>query len=146
MRKIAILTLLVLPMAAWADISGTTSISSGQSFNLDTGTAGTSGDFTWSGSSLTLQGGALGGAFPGGGGQSTYDVLTQSLIQQVAVLFSSAPIPTSADAVIVFKSRGGNFAKILVTLQSGSSLTFKYTTYGVSSGGGPTAPTISFVK
>src|SRR5690349_23644703 len=98
--------------SAWADISGTTSISSGQSFSLDTGAVSNAGDFTFTGSSLTLQGGATGAAFPGGGGAATYGFLTQALVQQVAALFSSAPIPTAVDAVIAFKTRGGNFAKM----------------------------------
>ncbi|MBZ5608222.1 MAG: hypothetical protein LAP38_08195 [Acidobacteriia bacterium] len=129
-----------LPIAALADISGTLTLASNARANLDTGaTVSSGGDLLWSGTSLTPQANATAFNVPGGGGQSLYDSLTQSILAQFSALGNSQPIPGSAlpvDAVVGVKTNGGNYAKLLVTANSGGSITFKFTTFGATGGGG----------
>jgi len=139
--------LVVFPIAAFADLTGTVTVSAGQSLNLETGAAAASGgDLLWSGSTLTPQGKAKAYANPALSGATAYAALTQSLLQSFASLASSAPISGVApSAVVGVVDNSGNVAKLLATSVSNASITFQYTTYGAS-GGAPGAPTITAVQ
>ncbi len=127
---VAVLTAL-FPIAAFADISGTLTVNANSSVNMDTATVVTSGaDFTWSGTTLTPQGSAKAFANAALTGSSTYNLLTASLISSEASLGSAAPISgLAANSIVVYLTNGGNFGKLLVTTNTGGTLTFQYTTY-----------------
>jgi uncharacterized protein (TIGR03437 family) len=129
---------------AWADISGTETLSANTAFNLDTGaTVSSGGDVLWNGSTLTPQGSAGAFLIPGASGQATYGGLTQQVLQ--AFPYSATPIGgLAANSIVAVKTNGGNYAKMLVTAVSGGSLTFQYTTYGASST--PSGPTITALQ
>ena len=131
---------LVLPLAALADISGTQTLSSGQIFNLDTGlTASSGGDIEWSGTNLTPAGNATAAdlASLGFTGSAAYGEINSSLVSEFGseAGLSSSPITPAVNDIILVKTNGGNYAKMLVT-SVGSSITFQYTTFGASGSGG----------
>jgi uncharacterized protein (TIGR03437 family) len=135
------------PIAAFADISGTLTLTANTNVNMDTGaTVGSGGDFLWSGTTLTPQGSAKAlnvttfssGALTGASGYST---LSQTLLMSFGSLGSSSPLTgLAANTLIGYSTNGGNFGKLLVTAVSGTSLTFQYTTYE------STTPTITGVQ
>lgn len=145
------LAAVLLPAAAFADISGTTTLSSGATFNLDSGTTVTSGgDIKWTGTSITFVGSAKGGVVPGFTGSANYELVSQQILQQLGALASASPIPSASlpvGAIFAVSTNGGNAAKLLVTSNSGGSLGVQYTTYGATGGGGgPTGPTITQIQ
>src|ERR1035438_2200544 len=72
---------LAFPIAALADVSNTVTISSGQHYSFDTGTAGTSGgDIIFTGTSITFVGSAAGYSFGTSAGSATYGALTSSTL------------------------------------------------------------------
>ena len=135
----------LFPVAAFADLSGTTTLSSGQSFNMETGASASSGgDLLWNGTTLTPQGKAKAYANPALSGASTYAFLDQTTLQGFLSLASSSPISGLAvNAIIGAIDNSGNVGKLLVTAISGTSITFQYLTYGAT--GGPAGPTITKV-
>jgi uncharacterized protein (TIGR03437 family) len=120
-------------------------LSSGQTLSLDTGTVASSGgDILWTGSSITFQGSATGFNLSADGltGASDLSILTQSTLAGLSFGFSSASLPLSALAVnniFAVHTNGGNYAAVLVTAQSGTSITLQFISY-VS-----TVPTITQV-
>jgi uncharacterized protein (TIGR03437 family) len=145
---IAILALiLLLPIAASASLNGTQALTSGQILSLDTGTVVTSGgDILWTGSSIMPQGSAkafsltaLSSSFSG---SSSFGVLTQSTLSAFGSEYSGSAIPLSSLAVndiFAVLTNGGNYAALLVTAQSGTSITLQFVSF-VS-----TVPTITQV-
>ena len=138
---------LILPVAALANITGTQALSSGQILSLDTGIVVTSGgDILWTGSSIMPQGSAkafsltaLSSSFSGA---SSFGVLTQSTLSAFGSEYSSSAIPLSSLAMNNFfavHTNGGNYAAVLVTAQSGTSITLQFVSF-VS-----TVPTITQV-
>jgi uncharacterized protein (TIGR03437 family) len=134
------LAVCALPIVSLADVTGSPTLAVNTTLNLDTGaTAATGGDLLWTGAALTPQGGA--GLFLiGTGGTGTYDALTQSLVSGIPT--STASVPASSilsNSVFVFKSKGGNFGKMLINAAiSGGTLTLQFTTFGaIAPGGGP---------
>lgn len=138
---------LMLPVAALANITGTQALSSGQILSLDTGIVVTSGgDILWTGSSIMPQGSAkafsltaLSSSFSGA---SSFGVLTQSTLSAFGSEYSSSAIPLSSLATNDFfavLTNGGNYAAVLVTAQSGTSITLQFVSF-VS-----TVPTITQV-
>ncbi|MBZ5607832.1 MAG: hypothetical protein LAP38_06225, partial [Acidobacteriia bacterium] len=142
------------PLVAWADLSGTVTLGANTSLNLDTGKTGSSGgDFLWNGTLLTPQGKA--GAFnfftSADAGPTQFNNLTQATVSSILPnLFSSGPIPSNlltVGDILAVHTNGGNYAKLLVTADSGGSLGLKYVTFGVSgTGGGTPAPSITAVE
>lgn len=135
-------------LAAWADVSGTPTLSPGTVLNLDTGaTGGSGGDLLWDGSSLTVRGNAM-IAILGIGVQSTqvYDTLTANDLKNYQYVATTFPIPIpSLVSMLAVHTNGGNYAKMLVTGgTSGGSITTKFLTYGASGGGNN--PSISSVQ
>jgi uncharacterized protein (TIGR03437 family) len=147
-RTVLIVLAFAFPIAAFADISGTATLNSGQGFNLDTGamTSGTGGDLLFTGSSLTFVGTAKGGSLALiGSGAATYASITQVELVALAQFSSAASIPASGlsvGTIVGVGTNGGNAAKLLVTAITGSSLTFQYTTFEAAA---PTGPTITKV-
>jgi hypothetical protein len=138
--------------AAFADIVSTATLNIGQTLNLDKGTVASvavqGGDLLLSSGTLSLLGSASGTVL-GNGTMILYNVLTQQLLQAASTNFQQTPIPTSSlvanAGVIEMKTNGGNYAKLLVTASSSSSISFQYTTYGATASGGGT-PTITAVQ
>lgn len=136
--------------SAWADVSGTQTLTGSQSLNLETGaTAASGGDLAWNGSSLTPQGTAKAAVLPG----VSFDAVNQIVLQgALPVLGSSSAIQGSSltvGTVIGVQTNASHVAKLQVTAKSGSSITLQFTTYGATGGGGGGggggAPTISRV-
>jgi uncharacterized protein (TIGR03437 family) len=154
-NRCAFAVLVVLfPIAAFADLTGTLTVPASSSVSLDTGTVVMSGgDLRWSGTSLSPQvnakavnATALSATFSGPAG---YAALNQTILQAAfqAGVGSSSPLNGLAvNTVIGALSNGGNFAKLLVTAVSTASITLQYTTYGPSGSGGGGAPTITMVQ
>ncbi|HTS64990.1 MAG TPA: hypothetical protein VMH28_23360 [Candidatus Acidoferrales bacterium] len=151
---IGVLTLLFsIPAAAFADIVSTATLTVGQTLSLDKGTvasvAAQSGDLLLSSGTLTFQGSASGTVL-GNGTLILYNVLTQQVLQGASTSFQQTAIPTGPlvanAAVIEVKTNGGNYAKLLLTAISSTSLTFQYTTYGASAAGGGGAPAVTAVQ
>ena len=133
--------ILAFPIAALADLSGTPTLAAGTTLNLDTGaTATTGGDILWNGSIITIQGNAS--AYPFLSLASQFGNISQAVLQAAyaAGQFSNAyTFPVSTNAIIGLRTNGGNFAKILILGQTGTSVNLEFVTFGASSAaGGPT--------
>ena len=134
---------LASPIAALADVTGTPTLAANTALSLDTGTTSSSGgDILWSGTSMTPQGSA--GAFNiGPGGATAYATYTQAILSTLGSLYSKSAIPASSLAVgdvFAVKTNGGNYAKVLVTAVSGTSISMQFQTFASSA---PTGPTIT---
>jgi uncharacterized protein (TIGR03437 family) len=144
---IAVLAFAV-PIAALADISGTVTLAANTALNLDTGTTASSGgDILWTGTGITFQGSAKGGSLAALGlsGSAGFTTVTQSILQELASFSSTSPILVSAlpvGTIVGVSTNGGNSSKLLVTAQSGSSITLQYLTYEAAA---PTGPTVTGV-
>lgn len=146
-----------LPMAAQTTFTGTATMSVQSFLNLSNGSSNISGaDILWSGTAtpsscspscaLSFQAGAkglnLGTSFP-------YSSIDGALLSQFASAGMQTPIPSSSlttGDIFAVEGITGNFTKAMVTANTGSTLSFQYTTYLSSgSGGGAGAPTITNV-
>jgi uncharacterized protein (TIGR03437 family) len=133
-----------LPVAALANLTGTQTLNANTALSLDTGaTSSSGGDILWSGTAITPQ--TKAGAFNlGSVGAAAFSGLSQSTLQFLT--YSSSPIPAATlvvNDVFAVKTNGGNYAAVLVTAASGTSITLQFTTFGVS--GAPSGPTITQV-
>jgi len=118
---------LVFPVAGFADVSGTPTLSANSTLSLDTGTVGTSGgDILWTGTNIKFQGSATGFDL---GSTVTFSSLTQSEISGFSGAFSSAAITPSVNDVIAVQTNGTNIAKILVTAINGTSIALQFQTF-----------------
>src|ERR1700676_3910425 len=96
-KRFAVALVAVLfPIAAFADLSGTVTVSANQSLNLETGAAASSGgDLLWNGTTLTPQGKAkalnVTTSLFALSGTSGYATLNQALLQAGASFASSSP-------------------------------------------------------
>jgi uncharacterized protein (TIGR03437 family) len=154
-RALAALLALSLPAALLGVGSGTATLPPNSTFSFDTGSvgSGSSGDIAWSGSTLTTQGTA-GIVYLGPGGSAVYAGITLATLQQGAAGYSNLPWASNllpVNTVLEVHTNGGNYAKLLVTANSGSSLAFQYTTYAsaTTGGGGTTsanAPAVTEVQ
>ena len=148
--RIGLLALL-FPVAILADINGTQTLTTAgpTTLDLDTGVAGTSGgDILWTGNSIVMQGNATGLNFTaasGSYGQSGLSDLGKFELTEFGP-YSSAPIPlgtlTVNQTILAVHTNGGNYAAILVTAQSGNSITLQFITFESSV---PAQPTITAV-
>ena len=137
----------------WADTSGTPTFTVGQMLNLDTGaTVSAGGDFQFAGSTVIVQSGASWALVPSSG-DSAYNALTQASLTSLQYISGSliGTIPASfvsPGAIAAFKTRGNNYGKVLIVSITPTSLSIKFTTFGVTggSGGGPSAPSISTIQ
>jgi hypothetical protein len=131
---------ILLPVALRADLTGTVTLQSGSTFSFDTGaTAASGGDILFTGTNITFQGSATGYSFTAVGA-TEYSGLSQSLLSGFpSSLYTQSAISGGAlvvNEVFAVHTIGGNYAKVLVTAVSSSSITFQYDTFGVSGGGG----------
>ena len=125
-NSIALLAL-VFPVAGFADVSGTPTLSANATLNLDTGNVGTSGgDILWTGTSIKFQGSATGFDL---GSAASFSSLTQSELSGFSGALTSASIKPSVNDVIAVQTNGGNFAKILVTAINGTSIALQFQTF-----------------
>jgi len=148
---------LAFPIVALADVTGTPTLTANTTLSLDTGaTVSSGGDISWNGTTLTPQGSATGidiTPLAGLSGSTGYSTVTSSLITSLATSFggllNASAITPAANDLIIVKTNGGNYSKILVSAISGSSITLEFDTFTGSStggGGGPTGPTISSLQ
>lgn len=153
----AVICALIFPLALFADVTGTQTLNSGQELNLSSGAVVTSGgDIQWTGSAINFLGGAEGSDSPGSSGNVLFPSYTQAIVSAEATLFTSSPIPSSSLVVnnlFIMETGGGSFAKLLVTANSGGSITLQFDTFtgsgspggGSPGGGGGNSPTITAV-
>ncbi len=146
---------LTFPIAALADVTGTQTLSSGSTLNLDTGATGASGDITWNGTTLAPQGSAkaadlaatiLGSSFSGQDGYNTLVGEGSSLISTYASVLgsylTSAAITPKANDIIIVHTNSGNYSAVLVTSITGTSISLKFDTF-VSAVTPPTGPSVT---
>jgi uncharacterized protein (TIGR03437 family) len=144
------------PIVALADLSGTPTLQANTAFNLDTGaTSASGGDLLWNGALLTPQGsaGIYNFLITGDLGPNLYANITQQSLSVLALqnykMTGLGGSSLAVGAVFGVHTNGGNYAKVLVTSNSGGTLGLQYLTYGASGtgpGGGAQAPTITFVE
>lgn len=127
-------------------------LTSGQEFTVSSGATGTSGgDIQWTGSAINFLAGSKGAIAPSVTGTSGYSEITLSLVQGLAFLASSNPVPSSSltvGSILVVETGSSVFAKFLVTANSGGSITFTWANLsnpGGNPGGGGNSPTITAV-
>ena len=137
---------LTLPMALLADINQTTTLAANSNLNFDSGATGSSGgDIRFTGASITLVG--MAGVFNfGQTGLAGYNGVTQATLALLPTqLFNQVPLSGGSlvvNDVFAVLTNGGNYAKVLITALSGSSITLQFVTFGASGGGGG-GPTIT---
>ena len=147
----AILSLMVVvfPVAVMA-ASGTTTLSIGQTLNLDTGVTSTSGgDIMWNTGGIAPQNKATVGNYINNGpsGPSIFAGLNQSTVSTIcSVSCNSLTIQgsvISTSDIFFVKTNGGNYGAALVTSTNGltSTVTLQFATYGSAA-----APTITEVE
>ena len=150
-RTLLIALALAFPIAALANMSGTQTLNSGQSFSFDTGAVVASGgDILLIGNPtilnlspfLEFEGNAK-GAVIGLTGASNFSSLSQSVLQQeFAILFSTTEISSAlpVGTILGLLTNGGNYAAAMVTVNSTMgnstpSITFQYINYGTATAG-----------
>ncbi len=156
-RLFTLLLAAVFPAAALADLTQTATLSTSGPTNLslDTGaTSSSGGDIQFSASGITPLGAAKAinigiQTAPGFAG------ITQ-LVVELYPGYSTATITTATLDTVVgstftdcfyVHTNGGNYAKVLVTASTGSTITLMFTTFGASSGGGSSGPpTITAIR
>jgi uncharacterized protein (TIGR03437 family) len=158
-RNVLVAIALAFPAVALADITGTPTLTSGSTLSLDTGTVGTgtTGDISWNGTSISVVGSAvdvdiastpLGSAFSGQSGYGTLVTEGSALISQYASQLSSyltaSAITPKVNDILIVKTNGGNYAGLLVTAISGTSISLEFDTF-VTSTSTPTGPKITSV-
>jgi uncharacterized protein (TIGR03437 family) len=145
---------LAFPILAVADISGTPTLAVNATLNLDTGAVGTSGgDIVWNGSTIAPQTGVTLFSSPQIPASLYDSITTGDQLAAFSALFSSQPVPVpdpSVPVLIGIHTKGGNYAKLLVTGSTArGTITVKFTTYGATGSGGGgtgTGPTITTVQ
>lgn len=140
-RKALAVLAFVFPMAAQADVTGTPTLPANSSLSLDTGAIGlgSTGDILWTGSSITFVGSAKAFDLPGNNA-AAYPTFGLAEAQADASAMSSSPIPLATLVVgnlFLAQTNSGNFAKVLVTAQSGTSITLEFDTFAAAVANGP---------
>jgi len=140
------LAILTFPIAALADVSGTTTLQANSRLNLDTGaTVATGGDLLWNGSAITPQGTAR-ALNIGATSQNAFDGIIEAQVRPLLVVATAAPIPANVLVVndyFVMLTNGRNAAKVLVTAKSGTTITLRFVTFIAVV---PVGPTITAVQ
>jgi uncharacterized protein (TIGR03437 family) len=140
-RKALAVLAFVFPMAAQADVTGTPTLPANSSLSLDTGAIGlgSTGDILWTGSSITFVGSAKAFDLPGNHA-GAYPTFGLAEAQADASAMSSSPIPLATLVVgnlFLAQTNSGNFAKVLITAQSGTSITLEFDTFAAAVANGP---------
>ena len=126
---------LVFPCSASADLTGTVTLSTNSTFNLNAGaTPGCAGDIVWAGSYyLGPSGAATMFVVPGAGGSAEFASLTLADLQSLTYAQTGISNPVVND-VFAVKTNAGSYAKVIVTAIAGTSITVQYLTYGATAG------------
>jgi len=116
--------------AAFADQSGSVTLTATSYLNLDTSAISSAGgDVLWNGTSLTVQGQA--GLYNlGRFGSRVFKSITARSAARAP--YSAAPIPSSAlivGDIFGVRTNGGHYAKVSVTAVNGTSVSLQYTTF-----------------
>ena len=147
-RCVAPLTLaLAFPIAALADNNQTSVLLSNTSINFDTGNLNApTNDLLWNGTTLTLQGNATGVLLYPDFPEEQYAFITSIQIQ-LTPGYTKNPITPAVGDLFGVRTNGNHWVRLFVKAKSGSSITFRFTTFGVAqgSGGSGGAPTITDV-
>jgi uncharacterized protein (TIGR03437 family) len=142
----SLLLLAVAAVTALADINGTSNITAGNSFSLDSGTIVTTGaDLSFTGSSINAVGKASFTSV-GTGGPTAYALLNLATLQVLPGTPTASINGTSlvVGEVFAVQTNGGNVAAVLITAYTTSSLTIQFKTFGNTTGsGGGNIPTIA---
>ncbi len=145
----SLILLAAAAVTALADINGTSSITAGTSFSLDSGTSVTTGaDLLFSGVSINASGRAT-FIDLGPGGPTAYAPLNASTLPLLSgtLVTSIGGASLAVNEVFAVQTNGGNVAAVLITVVSGSSLTIQFKTFGNTIGtGGGNVPTIAAVE
>ena len=142
MPKIRFAALAILfPVAAFADLTGTATLTPGTSLNLETGaTAASGGDLLWNGTTLAPQGKAealnLTTAL-GLSGTIEFSTISLSLFQTYQSIGFLTPTglaigSLSMGTIVAAITNGPHDAVLIVTGISGSSISLQYVTFGVT--------------
>ncbi|MCC6588730.1 MAG: hypothetical protein IT168_18685 [Bryobacterales bacterium] len=138
---------LALPVVAHADNNQTSLLQSNTSINFETGnTNAATNDMLWNGTTLALQGNAtavrLYPDFP----EEQYAFITSIQIQLTPGYSKNSITPAVGDLIGVH-TNGNHWVRLFVKAKSGSSITLRFTTFGVAqgSGGSGAVPTITDV-
>src|SRR5579872_4753525 len=137
---------LAIPMLALAfsvtvraDLNQTNLLTAGDTINLDTGVAGTSGgDIQWTSSGITPQGNATAVHIYSGWPLDQFNSISIILVSFLGG-YSKATIPPAqlkVGDVFGVHTNGAHWAKVIVTATSSTSLTVQFTTFGVAAGPG----------
>jgi len=138
---------LILPIAALANVTGTPTLTTGQTLSLDTGTTDVSGgDILWNGSTIAPQGSAMAlnlTTLGLGTGPLAFGGLIQAELSEFSSEYSGAAIGSlAAGDILAVHTNGGNYAAVLVVSLSGTSINLQFTTF---TSAGPSLPTITQV-
>jgi uncharacterized protein (TIGR03437 family) len=138
-----------LSPAAFADLNLTTSLSTGQNLNLDTGAiTSTGGDISFQGSSITFAANATNYVL-GNIGAGGFALINEATLSATAPIYAKTAVSGSNLAVgVVFGvyTNATHYAKVLITAVSSTSLTIQFTTFGATAGVPAGGPTISRVQ
>ena len=130
---------LVMPLAALADITNqTVTLTQGQRVSLDTGTiVNSGGDLLWDGTNLIPQGSMFVFVLmdEGSGAPGDYALFGTTEINADFTNCggSQSSVPGTVNQLFMAITNGEHDAKVLVTAQSGTSITIEFTTYTTSS-------------
>ena len=140
------LLLLLVPLAAFADVTNGLVLQTNNALNLDTGSKVAAGpaDLLWTGTSLVPQGNATAVTL-GALGISAYNALPEASLNGSKSAATSAPIPSSslpATEVVAVFTNGGHAAKVYISTDSGGNLSVLFTTYTSVAPKGPVVASV----
>jgi uncharacterized protein (TIGR03437 family) len=134
--SLGILLVLIVPVAARADLAETPILLTNSAINLDTGAiVNSGGDLLWNGSTLTPQG-AAGARSLAGLGARGYNEQPESYFVSVATAGKSPITAIAPGNGVVVRTNGGNISKVLIIQDSDGAIGFQFTTFGVSAAAG----------
>lgn len=146
----------VFPAAAFADLTLTVSLSTSgpTNLNLDTGATSNSGsDIQFSSSGITPQGAAKAINIGiqttqgfAGVAQSTVAFFPGYSAGTITTATLDTAVGTTLTDEFFVHTNGGNYAKLLVTASTSSTITLLFTTFGVSGGGTAGPPAITAIR
>ena len=139
------------PVGIRADLNQTNVLMAGNTIDLETGVAGTSGgDIQWTSSGITPQGNATALHIYSNWPLAQFDTISIILVSGLPG-YSKATIPPDqlkVGDVLGVHTNGAHWTKVIVTATTSASLTIRFTTFGVSPGpgsGNPGPPTITAI-
>jgi len=137
-RILAVVWALGFPSGALADLNQTITLAANTALTLETGaTTGAGADILWNGATITPQGNATAVQI----GDIPFAIVTVAILTNLPG-YSRSPIQArdlAANQVFAVRTNANRYAKVLVTANSGGSITLRFTTFGApaSSSGVP---------